>query len=56
MLKALLLAFVLFLDGQTIALQFDTVAACEEFAKAIAPYVESVECEIIMDPIGVGPH
>ena len=53
MLKALVLAFVVFADGQTMGLKFDTVDRCGSFAAAIAPYVESVECETILEPIGV---
>lgn len=55
MLKALILAFVVFTDGQTMALEFESVVRCEAFSKAIAPYVESVDCETILDPVGAGP-
>jgi len=53
MLKALILAFVVFTDGQSMGIRFESVARCEAFAAALAPYVESVECETIADPVGV---
>lgn len=53
MLKALIFVFVVFTDGQSLGLRFESVARCEAFAAAIALYVESVECETLLKPMGI---